>query len=104
LERQAGRRPEGRSDRQAYQGRGAEKVDFRPDRADRQIPNRGLLGRRAETHRRPFRARRPNRKIGSSREGYEASFLVLGGNALKDFKQVRNIRRRVERGFFINVN
>jgi hypothetical protein len=33
----------------------------------------------------------PNRKIGRLRDGYEASFLALGGNPLKNFDEVKNI-------------
>lgn len=43
----------------------------------------------------------PNRKIGLLREGFEASFLVLDGNPLKDFKQIKNIRRRFKQGTFL---
>jgi hypothetical protein len=43
-----------------------------------------------------------NSKIGRLREGYEASFLVLMGNPLEDFNQVKNIERRFKQGFFIN--
>src|SRR5262249_38884702 len=40
----------------------------------------------------------PNRKIGHFEEGYEASFLVLDGNPLENFNNVRNIRLRVKQG------
>jgi len=43
----------------------------------------------------------PNRKIGRLQEGYEASFLVLEGNPLEDFKNVRSIRARYKQGHFI---
>ncbi|MBC7797624.1 MAG: amidohydrolase family protein, partial [Pyrinomonadaceae bacterium] len=46
----------------------------------------------------------PNRKIGRLREGYEASFLVLKGNPLEDFNQIKNIALRFKQGVFINVN
>ncbi|CAN5704787.1 amidohydrolase family protein [soil metagenome] len=45
----------------------------------------------------------PNRKIGRLREGYEASFLVLNGNPLEDFRQIKNINLRFKQGFFINM-
>lgn len=45
----------------------------------------------------------PNRKIGKLREGYEASFLVLDGNPLEDFNQIKNIKLRVKQGFLINL-
>lgn len=40
----------------------------------------------------------PHRKIGALREGYEADFLVLQGNPIKDFTQVLNITMRVKHG------
>jgi imidazolonepropionase-like amidohydrolase len=41
----------------------------------------------------------PARKIGRLEEGYEASFLVLGGDPLEDFDHVCDIRLRVKQGF-----
>ncbi len=46
----------------------------------------------------------PNRKIGLLKDGYEASFLVLNGNPLEDFDQIKNIKLRFKQGFFINVD
>jgi imidazolonepropionase-like amidohydrolase len=43
----------------------------------------------------------PSRKIGHLREGYEASFLVLDGNPMENFLNVRNIRMRFKQGVFI---
>ncbi len=43
-----------------------------------------------------------NRKIGFLKEGYEASFLVLGDNPLKDFAAVKDIRLRFKQGFLLN--
>lgn len=40
----------------------------------------------------------PGRKIGRLDPGYEASFLVLAGDPLADFENVRKINRRVKRG------
>jgi imidazolonepropionase-like amidohydrolase len=40
----------------------------------------------------------PNRKLGRLMESYEASFVVLGGNPLKDFAQVQNIKLRFKQG------
>ncbi len=40
----------------------------------------------------------PGRRIGRFAEGYEASFLGLGGNPLEDFDQVRAIRTRFKQG------
>jgi imidazolonepropionase-like amidohydrolase len=44
----------------------------------------------------------PGRKVGSLKEGYEASFLVLGGNPLQDFEQIKNIRMRVKQGHILD--
>jgi imidazolonepropionase-like amidohydrolase len=41
----------------------------------------------------------PSRKIGHLKEGYEASFLVLDGNPLKDFSKIKSIRLRFKQGF-----
>lgn len=40
----------------------------------------------------------PSRRIGQLRDGYEASFLVLGGDPLADFGNTRRIVRRVKQG------
>ena len=40
----------------------------------------------------------PHRKIGRLREGYEASFLVLKGNPIDDFANVRKIALRFKQG------
>jgi imidazolonepropionase-like amidohydrolase len=40
----------------------------------------------------------PNRRIGQLRDGYEASFLVLGGDPLADFANSGRIVRRVKQG------
>lgn len=40
----------------------------------------------------------PGRKIGRLEEGFEASFLVLGGDPIEDFDHVRNISLRVKQG------
>ena len=40
----------------------------------------------------------PIEKIGRFEEGYEASFLALGGNPIDDFTQVQSIRRRFKQG------
>jgi imidazolonepropionase-like amidohydrolase len=45
----------------------------------------------------------PGRKIGHLKEGYEASFLVLNGNPLKDFEQVKAIRFRFKQGEIIGL-
>jgi len=44
-----------------------------------------------------------NRKIGRLREGYEASFLVLKGNPLENFENVKNIQLRCKQGYLINL-
>jgi len=46
----------------------------------------------------------PNRKIGKLRDGYEANFLVLNGNPLKDFNQIKNINLRFKQRAFINAD
>ncbi len=45
----------------------------------------------------------PRRKIGYLRAGYEASFIVLRGNPLENFENIRDIRLRVKQGFLINA-
>ena len=39
----------------------------------------------------------PHRRIGALQEGYEASFVVLEGDPIKDFNEVKKITMRVER-------
>ncbi len=43
----------------------------------------------------------PDRAVGALADGYEASFLVLGGDPLEDFSHVRDIRLRFKEGGFI---
>lgn len=45
----------------------------------------------------------PNRKIGLLKAGYEANFIVLDGNPLVDFEQIKNIRLRFKQGYFIDT-
>ena len=45
----------------------------------------------------------PNRKIGLLKNGYEASFLVLKDNPLKNFDAVKNIEMRFKQGQFIEI-
>jgi glyoxylase-like metal-dependent hydrolase (beta-lactamase superfamily II) len=40
----------------------------------------------------------PGRRIGHLREGYEATFLVLGGDPTRDIAAIRDIRMRVKKG------
>jgi imidazolonepropionase-like amidohydrolase len=40
----------------------------------------------------------PNRKIGRLRDGYEASFLVLAGDPIRDFTNVKRIDMRIKQG------
>ena len=40
----------------------------------------------------------PKRKVGALSEGYEASFLALGGNPLDDWQNVRKIKLRFKQG------
>lgn len=44
----------------------------------------------------------PNRRIGRLRRNYEASFLVLDGNPLKNFAEIKRIRLRFKQGFQLN--
>lgn len=46
----------------------------------------------------------PHRKIGRLEEGYEASFIVLQGNPIQDFQQVRHITFRVKQGLPLLVD
>jgi imidazolonepropionase-like amidohydrolase len=45
----------------------------------------------------------PARKIGYLRDGYEASFLVLNGNPLGDFANIRKVTARVKQGQLLDV-
>jgi imidazolonepropionase-like amidohydrolase len=45
----------------------------------------------------------PNRKLGHLKEGYEASFLVLGGDPLHDFNNVQKIEMRVKQGEILSL-
>lgn len=45
----------------------------------------------------------PTRRIGTLENGYEASFLLLDGNPLNDFAQVKNINFRFKQGVKITV-
>jgi imidazolonepropionase-like amidohydrolase len=44
----------------------------------------------------------PGRKIGKLKDGYEASFLVLDGNPIENFENVKKIRMRFKQGNFIS--
>ena len=46
----------------------------------------------------------PHRKIGYLREGYEASFIVLRGNPLTNFENVRDIHMLFKQGFLLGAN
>ena len=43
----------------------------------------------------------PKRKIGKLADGYEASFIVLGGDPIADFEAIKNIKLRFKQGNFI---
>ena len=60
--------------------------------------NRALLKLWAET---TPQAIFPERLIGRLVEGYESSFLVLGGDPVEDFSAVRDIRLRVKQGYVL---
>jgi imidazolonepropionase-like amidohydrolase len=40
----------------------------------------------------------PKRKIGALKDGHEANFLVLEGNPIQDFGNIKRIKRRVKQG------
>jgi len=46
----------------------------------------------------------PKRKIGRLQEGYEASFLGLEGDPLKDFSKVTRIKFRVKQGHVLQIS
>jgi predicted amidohydrolase YtcJ len=43
----------------------------------------------------------PSRKVGALREGYEASFVALEGNPLKDFENIKKIKFRLKQGHLL---
>jgi imidazolonepropionase-like amidohydrolase len=45
----------------------------------------------------------PNRKLGKLKNGFEASFLVLQDNPIKDFNRLKNIKIRFKQGNFIKI-
>jgi hypothetical protein len=45
----------------------------------------------------------PNRKIGKLRDGHEASFLVLTGNPIQDFMNVKKIDMRIKQGEVLSI-
>jgi hypothetical protein len=45
----------------------------------------------------------PGRKIGHLKDGYEASFLVLGGDPLQDFANVQKIEMRIKQGEVLSL-
>jgi imidazolonepropionase-like amidohydrolase len=45
----------------------------------------------------------PKRKIGYLKDGYEASFLVLNDNPLRDFANVQKIDKRFKQGEFLSL-
>jgi imidazolonepropionase-like amidohydrolase len=45
----------------------------------------------------------PERKIGYLKNGYEASFLVLNGDPLRDFANVQKIDKRFKQGEFLSL-
>jgi len=44
----------------------------------------------------------PHRKIGALQEVYEASFVVLEADPIKEFNEIKKIRMRVKRGNPLN--
>ncbi len=45
----------------------------------------------------------PDRKLGKLKNGFEASFLVLQDNPIKDFNGLKNIKLRFKQGNFIKI-
>jgi imidazolonepropionase-like amidohydrolase len=45
----------------------------------------------------------PSRKIGELRDGYEASFLALEANPLKDLESIKRISFRVKQGHVLHL-
>lgn len=45
----------------------------------------------------------PNRKIGKLQDGYEANFITLAENPLKNFETLKNIKLRFKQGTFIEL-
>jgi imidazolonepropionase-like amidohydrolase len=45
----------------------------------------------------------PNRRIGYFHEGYEASFLVLNGNPINNFEEIKDIQLRFKQGHLISI-
>lgn len=45
----------------------------------------------------------PDRKIGHLREGYEANFLVVKEDPLKNFENVKEITLRVKQGLILTI-
>lgn len=45
----------------------------------------------------------PNRKIGKFKDGYEASFITVAENPLKNFETLKNIKLRFKQGTFIEL-
>jgi imidazolonepropionase-like amidohydrolase len=43
----------------------------------------------------------PGRKVGKLKDGYEASFLVLGANPIDNFSAVQQIRMEVKQGHIL---
>ena len=46
----------------------------------------------------------PNRRIGRLKDGYEASFLVLAGDPLQDFMNVKKIEMRIKQGEVLSLS
>ena len=46
----------------------------------------------------------PKRKIGHLKKGYEASFLVLSGNPIENFDNVKGIKMRFKQGHRVTVD
>ena len=52
----------------------------------------------------PGAHRIPNRRIGHLKGGYEASFLVLAGDPVRDFMNVKKIDMRIKQGEVLSLS
>jgi hypothetical protein len=65
------------------------------------LDNRTLLKMWSETTARTIF---PRRKVGELREGYEANFIVLEGDPLREFSKVTKVKLRVKQGRMLAVS
>jgi predicted amidohydrolase YtcJ len=70
-------------------------IDPDPDASDRLSTNAEMLTAWCST---TPQAIFPARRLGRLQPGYEANFVVLGGNPLADFNAVKDVREVYKRG------